>query len=227
MFDLTFSGNGMDEISKLVGGFRRFQHKYFGEHNALYESLKNKQSPKTLLIGCSDSRVDPALLTDCDPGDLFIIRNVANLVPPYEEGVTHQGVTSAIDFAVTDLEVNQIIVLGHSGCGGIQTLMKGRKTKNKVDFVGKWVNIATPAKEYVKSVLQHNDFNVQLRACEMASIIVSLDNLLSFPFVAERVEAGKLALHGWYFHLQEGALYDFDPETHAFRLLVDPLTAGE
>lgn len=214
----------MDEITKLVSGFRRFQHKYFGEHAALYQNLKNKQSPKTLLIGCSDSRVDPALLTDCAPGDLFVIRNVANLVPPYEEGVTHQGVTSAIDFAVSDLEVSQIIVLGHSGCGGINALLNGRKPKNRVDFVGKWMNIAAPAKEYVKSILQNSPMDAQLRACEMTSIIVSLDNLMTFPFIEERVKAGNLALHGWYFHLQEGALYDFDHHIHAFRPLVNTLS---
>lgn len=214
----------MEEIEKFVSGFRRFQHRYFGEHTALYRDLQCKQSPKTLLIGCSDSRVDPALLTDCAPGELFVIRNVANLVPPYEEGVTHQGVTSAIEYAVMDLEVSQVIVLGHSGCGGINALFNGRKPRNRVDFVGKWMQIAEPAKKYVQSVLGHRPLDAQLRACEMASILVSLENLMRFPFIKERVEAGELALHGWYFCLSEGALYDFDPETGHFRPLVNALS---
>jgi carbonic anhydrase len=213
----------MEEIDKFISGFRRFQHKYFGEHTALYEGLQRKQSPKTLLIGCSDSRVDPALLTDSAPGDLFVVRNVANLVPPYEEGVTHQGVTSAIEYAVSDLEVSQIIVLGHSGCGGINALMQGRQPKSQVDFVGKWVSIAAPAKAYVQSVLPHRSLEDQLRACEMASIRVSLDNLLTFPFISARVNANVLALHGWYFNIAEGALYHFDPQSNRFHPLVNAL----
>ena len=213
----------MEEIDKFVSGFRRFQHKYFGEHSSLYQGLQRKQSPKTLLIGCSDSRVDPALLMDCAPGDLFVVRNVANLVPPYEEGVTHQGVTSAIEYAIFDLEVSQIIVLGHSGCGGINALMRGRKARSRVDFIGKWMDIAAPAKEYVQTALNHRSIDAQLQACEMASILVSLDNLMTFPFIIERVQAGHLALYGWYFNLSEGALYDFDPESNRFCPLVNSL----
>jgi carbonic anhydrase len=215
--------NNMEEIDKFISGFQRFQHKYFGEQTELFNSLQRKQSPKTLLIGCSDSRVDPALLTDCAPGDLFIIRNVANLVPPYEEGLTHQGVTSAIEYAVADLEVTQIIVLGHSGCGGIHALMKGREAKTPFDFVGRWMQIAEPAKQHVISELHHKPMHAQLKACEMASILISLDNLMTFPFVLERVKSGQLALHGWYFELQEGALYDFDPKSNRFMPLVSAL----
>jgi carbonic anhydrase len=210
----------MEEINKFIQGFQRFQHKYFGEHTELFQRLQKKQTPKTLLIGCSDSRVDPALLTDCAPGDLFMVRNVANLVPPYEEGITHQGVSSAIEFAVADLEVSQIIVLGHSGCGGISALMKGRKPKSKFDFVGRWMQIAEPAKQKVTEALHHKPMAAQLRACEMASILISLENLMTFPFIIERMEQGTLAIHGWYFDLKEGALYDFDPSLNRFVPLV-------
>lgn len=213
----------MEEIDKFISGFRRFQHKYFAEQTALYEGLQRKQSPKTLLIGCSDSRVDPALLMDCAPGDLFVIRNVANLVPPYEEGVTHQGVTSAIEYAISDLQVEQIIILGHSGCGGIRALMQGRQAKNRVDFVGRWMDIANPAKEYVQSTRPHDSLEAQIRACEMVSIRVSLTNLMSFPFISARVETGNLALHGWYFNITEGALYHFNAEDNRFDALVNGL----
>lgn len=217
----------MDDIQRFIGGFRRFQHKYFGEHSELFEQLKRKQKPKTLLIGCSDSRVDPALLTDCDPGDLFVVRNVANLVPPFENDLATHGVSAAIEFAVCDLEVRQIIVLGHSGCGGINVLMNGHAPQSEADFVGRWMQIAEPARLQVLESLAGKPLAEQVRACELASIIVSMDNLMTFPFIAERVEARKLALIGWYFDIQKGELYDFDQEGNAFRLLVTASEAGE
>jgi carbonic anhydrase len=207
----------MQEIEKLIQGFHRFQQKYFTEQTALYQSLQAKQSPKILLIGCSDSRVDPALLLDCAPGEIFTVRNVANLVPPYEEAVTHQGVTSAIEYAVCDLQVAQIIVLGHSGCGGIKALMHGRVAKNPVDFVGRWMDIAQPAKEQV-CAMAHASEKAQLQACEMASIKISLQNLRQFPFIAQRLQQKQLALHGWYFDLTQGALYTVNSD-HEFEIL--------
>ncbi|MBE9608471.1 carbonic anhydrase [Chitinilyticum piscinae] len=214
----------MQEIEKFIGGFRRFQHKYFGEHSSdLFDELKRGQHPKTLVIGCSDSRVDPALLTDSDPGDLFVVRNVANLVPPYEVDGAYHGVSSAIEYAVCELQVRHIVILGHSGCGGIGALMKGYEPKTAANFVGRWVQIAQSARDQIKAELAHKSEAQQLRACEMASIIVSLDNLMSFPFIAQRVEAGKLSLIGWYFDIQKGALYDFKQDSNAFQPLVTAL----
>jgi carbonic anhydrase len=213
----------MDDIQKFIGGFRRFQHKYFGEKKQLFEQLKRRQRPKTLLIGCSDSRVDPAQLTDCDPGDLFIVRNVANLVPPCEMDTAHHGVSAAIEFAVCDLKVRQIIVLGHSQCGGISALMKGYQSKSGANFVSNWVSIAEVAKQQVEAEMGEKPIEEQIRACEAAAIIVSLDNLMTFPFIAERVEAGELALIGWYFDIEKGALYDFDQENNIFQPLVTAL----
>ncbi|WP_028452314.1 carbonic anhydrase [Chitinilyticum aquatile] len=214
----------MEEIGKFIGGFRRFQHKYFGEHSSdLFDDLKRGQHPKTLVIGCSDSRVDPALLTDSDPGDLFVVRNVANLVPPYEKDGAYHGVSSAIEYAVCELEVRHIVVLGHSACGGISALMKGYAAKTEANFVGRWVQIAQSAREQVLAELAHKTEAQQLRACEMAAIIVSLDNLMSFPFIAERVEAGKLSLIGWYFDIEKGSLYDFSQENNVFQPLVTAL----
>ena len=213
----------MDDIQRFISGFRRFQHKYFGEHHNLFDSLKIGQSPKTLVIGCSDSRVDPALLTDCDPGDIFVVRNVANLVPPFENDNAKHGVSAAIEFATCDLEVRNIVVLGHSACGGIGVLMKGHEPKSEADFVGKWMQIAEPARQQVLNELADMHVDEQIRACEVASIIVSLDNLMTFPFISERVESGRLALIGWYFDIQKGALYEFDPASNVFKSLVTAL----
>ncbi|MBS1156905.1 MAG: carbonic anhydrase [Proteobacteria bacterium] len=217
---------GMDDIQRFIGGFRRFQHKYFGEHRNLFDQLKRGQRPQTLIIGCSDSRVDPALLMDCDPGDMFVVRNVANLVPPFENDASRHGVSAAIEFAVCDLEVRHIVVLGHSSCGGISALMQGHEPKSEADFVGKWVQIADAARQQVRAELGDRPMDEQVRACEVASVIVSLDNLMTFPFVEERVESGQLALIGWYFDLRKGALFEFDPESNAFQPLVTALPKG-
>lgn len=217
----------MDDIQRFISGFRRFQHKYFGENKNIFNELKKAQRPKTLVIGCSDSRVDPALLTDCDPGDIFVVRNVANLVPPFENDNAKHGVSAAIEFAVCDLEVRNIVVLGHSSCGGISALMKGHEPKSEADFVGKWVQIAEPARQQVLSELQDRPVEEQVRACEVASIIVSLDNLMTFPFIVERVESGQLSLIGWYFDIRKGSLYEFDQESNAFRALVTALPKND
>ena len=216
----------MDEMDKFIGGFRRFQSKYFGRDSNLFDELKRGQSPKALVIGCSDSRVDPAIVTDCDPGDLFVVRNVANLVPPYEiDGMFH-GVSSAIEFAVCDLQVEQIIVMGHSACGGIGALMKGYAAKTDANFVGRWMRIAETAREKVLGELSHHSLAEQLKACEMGSVAVSLDNLLTFPFIAQRVEAGELRLVGWYFDIEQGELHQLDYQKREFHSLVAPLSQG-
>ncbi len=215
----------MEDIEKFIGGFRRFQHKYFGEQRDLFAELQAGQSPKTLIIGCSDSRVDPALLTDCDPGDLFVVRNIGNLVPPYEVDGSFHGVSSAIEYAVVHLDVSKIIVLGHSGCGGIKALMEDSTPKTEANFIGRWVQIAEAARDQVKRELAHKSHDRQIRACEMAAIIVSMDNLMSFPFIHERVQSGSLSLIGWYFDILQGAMYDFDQDKNVFQELVTSLKA--
>ncbi|WP_236691978.1 carbonic anhydrase [Amantichitinum ursilacus] len=212
-------------MDKFIGGFRRFQHKYFGRESDsnLFDQLKRGQSPKTLVIGCSDSRVDPAIVTDCDPGDLFVVRNVANLVPPYEKDGTFHGVSSAIEFAVCDLNVEQIIVLGHSSCGGIGALMKGYAPKTDANFVGRWMRIAETAREKVLAEMTAKPLADQLQAAEMGSIAVSIDNLLTFPFIEQKVQSGELKLIGWYFDIEKGELHQLDHGKREFHSLVEPL----
>ncbi|HSC79635.1 MAG TPA: carbonic anhydrase [Chitinolyticbacter sp.] len=211
----------MSDVDKLIGGFRRFQNKYFAGEGQLFETLKRGQNPSTLFIACSDSRVDPALVTDCDPGDIFVVRNVANLVPPYEVDGTYHGVSSAIEYAVCVLKVKQIMVLGHYGCGGIRALVEGYEPQTDADFVGRWMRIAERARYQV--LAPGDNPSVRLRRCEMAAIVVSLDNLLSFPFIAERVANGELELAGWYFDLEQGALYQYNRDAGAFDVLVGSL----
>lgn len=214
----------MQDIERFIDGFQRFQKQYFERDPALYRGLKQGQHPSTLVIGCCDSRVDPALLLDCDPGDIFTIRNIANLVPPCGGSNGRQGVSAALQFAVTQLKVQRIIVLGHSGCGGIRALMDEQFPSSEgTDFLGRWVSIADPAKYRVLQKLGNASASAQYRACELAAILVSLKNLESFPWVAERVRQEGLTLHGWYFDMEAGALLAYSPRADAFLPLVCPL----
>src|SRR5450830_1544844 len=166
----------MEELEKFVNGFSLFQQQYFSEPQTLYDSLRDGQRPTTLLIGCCDSRVDPALLTGCDPGDMFVVRNIANLVPPCTPDAP-PGVSSAIEFAVCGLEVARIIVLGHARCGGIRALMASTRVTEETDFVARWMRIAEPVRRDVLRELHHKHQDQQCRAAELASILHSLDNL--------------------------------------------------
>jgi len=207
----------MKEIERFIRGFRTFQKNYFGTGNAHFDALKTGQQPKTMLIGCSDSRVDPAILTNCVPGDIFTVRNVANLVPPFEEGGGLHGVSAALEFAVCHLEVEHIIVLGHSKCGGISALMAGTCGCKGGGFITNWMSIATPAKHRVLAELPDKDKTLQQRAAEQASVLLSLENLHSFPWIDERVASGRLTLHGWYFDIGAGELLEYQPERGGFR----------
>lgn len=210
----------MANTDRLIQGFGRFKKQYFGHDGRLYASMKTGQPAKTLMVGCCDSRVDPAILTDCDPGDLFIIRNVANLIPPCENDGRHHGTSSALEFAVNYLQVENIIVMGHANCGGIRALWEDEGRQNS-KFIHQWVSIAQPAKDWVRQHHQGTEVS-QLRACEQRAVLVSLDNLMSFECVRERTEQGKLTLHGWYFDLAAGELLSFTPQTGEFEPVQEP-----
>ncbi len=211
----------MPDISRFIEGITRFQKQHFGDQAELAEELKKGQKPQALLIGCSDSRVDPALLTNCAPGDLFIVRNVANLVPPYEQHGGYHGVSSALEYAVCFLEVTDIIVMGHSQCGGIGGLIQMAEGGTVGEFVGTWVNIAAPARDKVLKELADKPPEEQARACEKEAILVSLKNLQSFPWVKDRIAQGKLQLHGWYYNLQSGQLMYYNQLSGEFEVLVE------
>ncbi|MDT8371338.1 MAG: carbonic anhydrase [Gammaproteobacteria bacterium] len=206
----------MASTKKLLDGFKRFQQQYFGDNNHLYQSMKDGQPAKTLMIACCDSRVDPAILTSCDPGDLFIVRNVANLVPPCESGGHYHGTSAALEFAVNGLEVENIIIMGHANCGGIKALWEDDGTVRS-QFIHPWVSIANTAKEWVKQTLSNASPEEQIKACEQRAILQSLANLMTFSCIRERVENGTLSLHGWYFDISAGELFFFNPKTGSFQ----------
>lgn len=207
------------EILRLMAGFRKFRDKYFANEHPLYQRLTaglGHQSPKTLIIGCSDSRVDPAIITSASPGELFIVRNVANLVPPYEKGGGFHGVSAAIEFAVVNLMVENVIVLGHRQCGGIRALMLNQQIKPS-SFVDQWVNIAQKAKQKVIQKFPGESDDNLCRHGELESIVTSLENLRTFPFVQSAIKERGLAIMGIYFDLESGQLLEFDEELDSFK----------
>jgi len=216
----------LSDIETFLAGFERFKAKYIDGEESLFARLRLGQNPRVLVISCCDSRVDPAMLTGADPGDMFVVRNVANLVPPYRNGAEMPGIRADIEFAVKGLNVEQIIILGHRSCGGIQALMDGEGiTENNYEFIGSWVTIARQARDRVLRELPGAARAVQAKACEQWAISLSLDNLMSFPWISERVQAGKLALHGWYFDIESGELLGYSAETASFVPLVARATA--
>ena len=207
----------MADIATFLEGFERFREKYFAGEDSVYSRLRQGQNPRALVISCCDSRTDPGMLMGAGPGDIFVVRNVANLVPPYRNGAEMPGIRADIEFAVKSLNVEHIIILGHSGCGGIRALMDGEGiTENHYEFIGAWVTIAKAARERVLRELAGEPDTVQATACGQWAISLSLENLLSFPWIRERVEKGTITLHGWYFDIDAGELLGYSQKTLTF-----------
>jgi carbonic anhydrase len=209
----------MSSPKQLIEGFSRFREMHFAKDDTLYRKLVEQgQTPKTMVVGCCDARVDPAIILDCAPGDLFVIRNVANLVPPAEDQGHYHGTSAALEFGVCELNVEHIIVLGHAQCGGIHALMEGAMQK-KDSFMAEWMGIADAAQQHVQQEMPGADLRQRQRACEQRAILGSLDNLLTFSWIRERVEQGTLTLHGWYFDMENGQLLSYDAATRQFKPL--------
>ena len=200
-------GKEMEGLKELIDGYKRFYKKSFEKKQELFVNLSNEgQSPKFLVISCCDSRVLPEQIMDTNPGDIFVIRNVANLVPVNEPDGKSHGTSAAMEFAVKHLKVKHIIVLGHSQCGGIRTLMEGEHFSSDYSFLDPWVEIAKSAKLSVLEKHKDMSFEDQCSYCEKISIKYSLNNLMTFPWIKEKCESGELKIHGWYFDIKTGTL---------------------
>lgn len=209
----------MPEFHELLKGYRRFRETGYPRQRERYDQLVHEgQSPKLLVIGCSDSRVDPAQIFDVDPGEIFVVRNVAALVPPYETTPGLHGVSAAVEFAVQVLNVRQIVVMGHGHCGGCKAALSQStlgKAPGEGGFVADWIKMLDQARERVCA--EHgSDGRAAERAMELAAVGLSIENLRSFPFVKEREEAGDLKLRGTFFAISEGILYLRNEDTGAF-----------
>ncbi|HET6469226.1 MAG TPA: carbonic anhydrase [Geminicoccaceae bacterium] len=192
-------------MEKLIAGYQRFRASAWPQQKARFLQLASGQTPKTMVIGCSDSRVDPQQIFAAGPGELFVVRNVANLVPPYAPDSDYHGTSAALEFAVRALEVEDLVVLGHGACGGVGVLLNGPPAPLG-DFLAPWMEIAAAARERALRAAGGAGGEALQRRCEHEVVKVSLANLLSFPWLAERVAAGTLALHGCWFEVGAGTL---------------------
>lgn len=186
-------------FKKILNGYRSFRKKYaLGDESIMEYLSRHGQKPKIMVVACCDSRVDPALILQCDPGDLFVVRNVANIVPPYEKDEAHHGTSAALEFGIRFLKIKHLILLGHSQCGGIQTLLK-KEDPHHNDFITNWVSLikTTPfnlqdADSYAKQALQH-----------------SHQNCMTFPWIQEKIISKELLLHLWFFDIQAGQIFTY------------------
>lgn len=204
----------MSEVKKLIDGYKKFyKDNFITNNNNIFGDVQKSQSPKTLIISCSDSRVDPAILTNAEVGDIFVVRNVANIVPPYQpEWETKHGTSAALEFAVNYLKVKHIVVFGHSDCGGIKALVNNDiDTNNNFSFITDWVkNLFNIKNKIPKNVKDKYIF------CEKESIKLSMNNLLTFPWINEKVKKNDLKIHGWYFSIKDASLSVFDNKSNEF-----------
>jgi carbonic anhydrase len=204
-------------VDKLMQGYRRYRDGSYQQSRPLIEDLVSQgQRPEVAVIACSDSRVDPAILFQSDPGDLFVVRNVANLVPPMEEEGTYHGTSAALEFAILGLGVKHLVVLGHAHCGGIKLMMDPKPFDSAFKFVPSWVSMLEAAHRRVLATMSKAGEEACTRACEQNAVLVSLENLTTFPWVRERVESGDLQLHGWYIDIAVPELSGYDWEAGKF-----------
>lgn len=212
-------------IEQLIEGYKSFYGCYFDGSNPLYGQLTQiGQRPKVLVIACSDSRVDPAIVLQAEPGDLFVVRNVANLVPPYETDGTYHGTSAALEFAVCHLGVTDIIIFGHTQCGGIQALLEGVKIQEQAtfSFITNWMQMAENASKALDKASSSKNINERVTLCCQHAIVNSLENLKTFPWIADRLQQQKLRLHGWQFDVESGIVSRFSPEEQTFKPILAP-----
>jgi carbonic anhydrase len=196
-------------MKRLIAGYERFRAHGWPEQRRVFESLaQNGQAPESLVVTCVDSRVDPAMIFNAGPGEILTVRNVANLVPPYAPDSNYHGTSAALEFGVRVMEVRHVIVMGHGLCGGVKALLDD-VPGDEHEFVAHWMSIAQPARE---RAMQYGTVAERQLHCEYEVVKVSLANLMTFPWVAGRVAAGRLKLHGAWFNIRSGELKILQPD---------------
>lgn len=202
----------------LIVGYHRFRAGRYREATDLFRQLGGGQQPQTMIIACADSRADPSMIFDAAPGELFVLRNVAALVPPYEDTPGRHGVSAAIEFAVTGLKVRHILVMGHGGCGGVDACLRMETGRAVGRFIAPWVELAAPARDII---LADDGIAPEQRqeALEHAAVGQSIANLSTFPFIASALASGALTINGAWFSIIKGELHWRDPDTGAFSVI--------
>lgn len=208
----------MTRFNDLVDGYRRFRNREWQAERDRWAELAEGQSPKVMVIACSDSRVDPATIFDARPGEMFVVRNIANLVPPFEPDQNYHGVSAALEFAVTQLEVEELVVMGHGFCGGCAAALTGQfddAGHGHGHFIAHWIGMLADARGKIRAAHATLDRQAFLEM-ELEGVRLSLRNLMDFPWIRERVSGGRLKLHGTYFAISDGVLHVLDEATGEF-----------
>ncbi|OUR72589.1 carbonic anhydrase [Arcobacter sp. 31_11_sub10_T18] len=209
------------QINDLIKGNQKFREASFPKFEGnLKELVKHGQKPDILFVGCSDSRVTPDLMLDTEPGDMFVLRNVGNFVPPYAISDDYHGSSAAIEYAVSVLNVKHIIICGHSHCGACKSLYMDIGDSPDLIHVKKWLELGKRAKEYTLLAIQDkNDKENLYRTTERISIVHQLENLLTFPDIERKIKAGELQIHGWYYQIENGTIEYYDGDACCFKPL--------
>jgi carbonic anhydrase len=195
-------------FKKIIQGYQAFREKYvLGDDGVMRFLAHYGQNPEVMVVACCDSRVDPAVIMQCDPGDLFVVRNVANIIPPYEKDEAHHGTSAALEFGIRVLKVKDLIILGHSQCGGIQTLLNQNDLKEN-DFINNWVSL-------VKLKIDTDSLELTDDVAKKA-LLESYNNCMTFPWVKEKVEAGTLNIHLWFFNIKEGEIFTYSQKSKKY-----------
>jgi carbonic anhydrase len=209
-------------MERLIEGVHRFQNDQFGNYRSLFRKLSQEgQNPHTLFITCSDSRVLAELITQSKPGDLFVVKNVGNIIPPSTATGSPNSTAAAIEFAVETLRVSDIVVCGHSQCGAMTALLGGLPGGSSMPHLREWLKLAAPVREIMRSqYFQIRDEAVRMDTAAEENVLFGLENLHSYHCVQERLMDGTLRLHGWFFKIATAELFAYDPETRQFSPLV-------
>lgn len=196
-------------LNKILQGYADFRKQYAtGNHSVMQQLAAHGQQPEVMIVACCDSRVDPSVILQCDPGELFVVRNVANIVPPYECDEKHHGTSAALEFGVRHLNVKHLIILGHTQCGGIHALVNWDNTK-KNDFISNWVSL-------IDIHLKTHDIDT----CAKQALTHSYENCLTFPWIKKRVDNGTLKIHRWFFNIKAGEIFVYSEEHERFEALL-------
>lgn len=209
-------------MQKLIEGVHKFHHGEFGNYRKLFRKLSQEgQDPHTLFITCSDSRVLAELITQSKPGDLFVVKNVGNIVPPASVTGSTNSTAAAIEFAVQSLAVSDIVVCGHSQCGAMEALLRGLPPADAMPHLQAWLGLAAPVRQLMQTNYTHlKSHDEQVTAAAEENVLFALENLHTYPTVQARLDDGSLRLHGWFFKIATAELFAFDPETKQFLPLV-------
>lgn len=205
---------------KLLEGIVKFRQRDFEDHKDLFRELKDKQKPHTLFITCSDSRIDPCMITKTLPGELFIIRNVANIVPPCRVTDDYVATTSAIEYAVLALEVENIIICGHTNCGGCAAGLDPERSAD-LPHTRKWLELINPVRDKILAETPEEQKELSNWLMEQGNVVEQLKNLMTFPYIKERVETGKLTISGWHYVIETGEVLIYNNESNKFLLAND------